>query len=135
MTFAPILDPSSYTSEKEPDRRRSLAAGRVLRQMAEGDAEVLREALQLIAGLGGKSVRAGPSAQESATLHKELLELLLQHQLSDVGSLQSSEVLESLAAQLRQVKAFGEMDGDKIPQYIAPVARLIRSGRIELFAG
>lgn len=50
-------------------------------------------------------------------------------------SMDPEAVLAHLIRQLHQVQAFGQLDGGTVDDYIGPVGRLLRSGRVELFPG
>ena len=126
MAYAPILDSSAYTSAMEDDRQLSLAAAAELQRMAAGDATVLRQALEVLA--------TDASAESVVASVAELVGTPDAPQRNDLVE-QRKALLQRLVDQLRQVKAFGELDSDHVGDYIGPVGRLIRSGRVELFAG
>ena len=111
MSFAPILDPSYTSSRTEPLRRKSLAAGQVLRHMAEGDASILRAAIQLLEEKESPGDLLKCKPVDPAGISRRVFDLLGEQQLHEVSGLDPAEVLPRLIEQLRQVKAFGELDG------------------------
>lgn len=124
MTYAPILDPASYTSDAEPRRRLALAAAGLLQKLAS-DLQTFREAVDAM-----ESCRP-----PSALPIERIRQLLIAHHLLAEDSGSDDPVLVQLLEQLEQVRAFGELDGRALDDYIQPIARMIRSGRVELFAG
>ncbi len=120
MSYAPILDPAATAQGPAAQRRLVLAAAAALRQLAQGDASQLRQALELLdAPNGADRLRELPGVQA-----------VLAH-----AAIESAQLLPHLQAQLHEVKAFGELDGGALNSFIGPVSRLIQDGRVELFAG
>lgn len=128
MAYAPILDPSAYAGKQEAMqewRRVSVAAATALQELANGHAGDLRCALSLLSiempdDLLRESISELPGVRKVVGR-------------SRVGA--ADPVVVRLVEQLRQVKAFGELDGGQLDDYLGPVLRLIRGGRVELFAG
>lgn len=125
LMFAPILDPAAYSSAHENPRRRAVAAGNVLQALADGQGDALRSALKVLD-------EKDPSVR-SSRLSKAVsgaLEKVVRRTGIDRAAL-----LRVVEAQLNQVKDFTRMDGDSVLEDpVAPVIRLLQSGRIELFA-
>lgn len=123
MAYAPILDPASYTSDSEPRRRLALAAARLLQQLAS-NLVAFKEAVGAV------------SDRPPMTSPLERVRFLLRsHNLVEQPSAIEDQVLMQLIEQLQQVRAFGELDGGSLDDHIISIARMIRGGRVELFAG
>jgi len=128
MAYAPILDPSAFAG-KGHWRKVSVAAASALQELAGGKADQLRDAIRLL------------DASEADDPLRHLIEGLPGvPKVVERTGVSMDELFLRLKDQLREVKAFGELDGGTIDprrpdDYIGPVGRLIRSGRVELFAG
>lgn len=124
MSFAPILDPSAYTSRDEPRRRTAVAAAGILQRLAMVP-EKLRTAILLLAS------EPSTEAPESSALQA----MLLTEGVVPSSAVMHPSVLQALRIQLANVKSFCEMDEGGLDTYLECVCRYIRSGRVELFAG
>lgn len=133
MSYAPILDPSAYETEALPQRRRALAAASILERLAADEAHALRQALLLVQQWDKASGTEKDAAR--AQLERGLVAMDATRDVMQDSALPSDEVMASLVEQLRQVHRFGELSGRTIDSYVSPLGQLIRSGRVELFAG
>lgn len=128
MAYAPILDPSAFAGMGHW-RKVSVAAAAALQELAGGNADQLRDAIRLL-----------DDAEPDDRLRQRIEGLPGVQSVVERTGVSMQELFPRLKDQLREVKAFGELDGGTIDpsqpdDYIGPVGRLIRSGRVELFAG
>jgi len=76
--------------------------------------------------------KAEPSAR-SLALSQKFAQLLAE--VAEATGTSQSDILESVVEQLRQVVEFANLDGGQLDANVGAVGNLIRSGRVELFAG
>jgi hypothetical protein len=137
MSFAPILNPAAYKGKHASHvRRAAVAASRGLQALAQDDGAGLAKALAMLPEPAGRG-SADPWLDEGgADLYKKLLtDFPSVAEAMKASGLEQAEFGRHLLAQLRQVQAFGNLDRQEGYDFVRPVSELIRSGRVELFAG
>lgn len=126
MAFTPVLDIPVHRNP-DPHRRVARAAGFALRQLATTDGRLLI-ALQIVDGAaGGKVADCVKLLRQAFPTELSLV--------ADATGVAADDIERSLVGQLREVLEFANLDGGVLEANVGAVAGLIRSGRVELFAG
>lgn len=137
MSFAPILNPAAYKGKHASHvRRAAVAASRGLQALAQDDGIGLAKALAMLPAPAARGSADLWLDEGGANLHERLLtDFPSVAEAMRASGLEQAEFCRHLLAQLRQVQAFGNLDRHDGYDFVRPVSELIRSGRVELFAG